>query len=150
MSRAAGAPWGRFSNLPVNLRSHQRALGWNAAGKTGGDEIGRTGQVPVREVPAALLCRMPAQFEGKIDLLAKNAFEPFPDISGFTQFQTEAHRILCLFVGQSHVAVTFFPSHFPSKPGRRFESSAAGAVGEFHLRYHEAGVSTLININLNN
>ena len=67
----------------------------------------------------------------------------------FPQFQTKAHRVVCLLVGESHVAVTFFPSHFSSKPGRWLEFSAAYAVGKLHFRYHETGVSPLININLN-
>jgi hypothetical protein len=55
-----------------------------------------------------------------------------------------------LLVSESHVAVTLFPGHFPSEPGRRLEFSATDAVREFHFRYHETGVSPLININLNN
>jgi hypothetical protein len=96
---------------------------------------------------AALVRRVSAQLESGLDLFPEDSFQPVRQ--RFTQFQFETHRILYLLVGESHVAVTFFPSHFPSKPGRRLEFSAAGAVGEFHLCHHETGVSPLININLN-
>jgi hypothetical protein len=97
---------------------------------------------------AALLCGVPTQLQGRLDLFPEDSFQP--NRQWFAQFQTEAHRTSSLLVSESHVAVAFFPSHFPSKPGRRLESSAADAVGEFHFCHHETGVSTLININLNN
>ncbi len=97
---------------------------------------------------AALLRRVQAQLESRFNLFAKNPLQSVRQ--RFAQFQTEAHKVFCLFVGQSHVAVTFLSSHFPSKPGGRLEFSAADAVREFHFRYHETSVSPLININLNN
>jgi hypothetical protein len=94
---------------------------------------------------ASLFCRMPAQFEGRLDLFAKNPLQPFRQ--RFAQFQTEAH-IVCLLVGQSHVAITFFARYFPPKPGGGLEFSARCAVGEFHFRHHQTGMSAAININL--
>jgi hypothetical protein len=67
----------------------------------------------------------------------------------FAQFQTEAHRARCLLVGQSHVAVTLFASHLPAEPGRWCESSAGYAVGEFHFRHYQTGMSAAIKIDLN-
>ena len=96
---------------------------------------------------AALLRRVAAQLEGRLDLFAEDSFQSVRQ--WFTQLQTEAHNVLCLLVGESHVAVTFFPSHFSSKPGRRLEFSAAYAIGKLHFRYHETRMSPLININLN-
>ena len=66
----------------------------------------------------------------------------------FPQFQTEAHTVLCLLVGQSYVAVTLFASDLASKPGRWLESAAGYAVGEFHFRNYQTGMSSAININL--
>ena len=56
--------------------------------------------------------------------------------------------ILCLLVGQSHVAITFFAGDFPPKPGRRFEFAARQAIGEFHFCDNETRMSAEININL--
>src|SRR5437762_1738142 len=95
---------------------------------------------------AALLRRVAAQLESRLDLFPEDSFQPLGQ--RFTQLQTEPHKSLCLLVREAHVAVTLFPSHFPSKPGRRFESSARDAVGEFHFRHYETSVSALININL--
>ena len=53
-----------------------------------------------------------------------------------------------LFVGQAHVAVTLFASYLSSKPVRRLEFAAGYAVGEFHLRHYETGMSAAINIDL--
>ena len=61
----------------------------------------------------------------------------------------KAHKSRCLLVSQSHVAVPFLSSYFASKPGRGLKSSAAVAVWEFYLGHYKAGVSPLININLN-
>ena len=94
---------------------------------------------------AALLCGMPAQFQGGLDLLAKNSLEPVRQ--RLAQFQTEAH-IMFLLVGQSDVAITFFTSHFPVKPRRWFEFVAGYVVGKFHFCDYETGMFTAININL--
>jgi hypothetical protein len=67
----------------------------------------------------------------------------------FAEFQTEAHKVRCLLVGQSHVAVTLFASHLPAEPGRWCEPAACYLVGEFHFRHYETGMSAAININLN-
>ena len=96
---------------------------------------------------AALPYGVPAQIQGRLDLFPEDSFQPIRQ--RFAQFQTEAHRFSSLLVSESHVAVTFFPSHFPSKPGRRLEFSAADTVGEFHFCHHETSMSSLININLN-
>ena len=96
---------------------------------------------------ATLLCRVPTQLQSGLDLFPEDSFQSI--WQRFTQFQFETHRLIYLLIGQSNVAVTFFPSHFSSKPGKRFEFSAAGAIGEFHLGHHETGMSPLININLN-
>ena len=76
---------------------------------------------------AALLCGVPTQLQGRLDLFPEDSFQSVRQ--RFAQFQTEAHRFSSLLVSESHVAVTFFASHFPSKPGRRLEFSAADAVG---------------------
>src|SRR6266699_6675633 len=94
---------------------------------------------------ASLLCGVPAQFESRLDLFAKNSLQSVRQ--RLAQFQTEAH-IVCLFVGQSHVAVTFFARHLPPKPGRGLEFSAHYTVREFHFCYHQTGMSAAININL--
>src|SRR6266567_4282349 len=95
---------------------------------------------------ASLLCRVPAQFEGRLDLFAKNPLQAVRQ--RLAQFQTEAH-IVCLLVGQSHVAITLFPGHLPPKPGGGLELSAHSTVWEFHFRHHQTGMSAAININLN-
>src|SRR5207248_3438644 len=94
-----------------------------------------------------LLRRVPTQLESKFALFPEDPFQSIRQ--RFAQFQFETHRILYLLVGESHVAVTFFAGYFSSKPGRRREFSAAYAVGKFHFRHHETGVSALINVNLN-
>ncbi len=66
----------------------------------------------------------------------------------FAHFQTKAHRVLCLLVGQSDVAVTPFASHLPSKPGRRLEPAACYLVREFHFRHYQTAMSATINIDL--
>ena len=53
-----------------------------------------------------------------------------------------------LFNGEAHVAIAFFTGHFPPKPGRGLKSAAARAIGEFHFRNYETGVSASINIQL--
>ena len=53
-----------------------------------------------------------------------------------------------LFNGQAHVAVAFFTGHLPPKPGWGLKSTAARAIGEFHFRNYETGVSASINIQL--
>src|SRR6266496_3043631 len=94
---------------------------------------------------ASLLCRVPAQFESRLDLFAKNSLQSVRQ--RLAQFQTEAH-IVCLFVGQSHVAITFFARHLPPEPRRRLELPARCTVGEFYFRDHQTGMSAAININL--
>src|SRR6266478_305924 len=96
---------------------------------------------------AALLRRVSAQFKSRLNLFAENSLQSVRQ--PFAQFQTEAHGVLCLFVCQPDVAVTFFASHLPPEPGRRLESSASYAVGEFHFRHYQTGMSSAININLN-
>jgi hypothetical protein len=94
---------------------------------------------------AALLCRVPAQSKGRVDLFAKDSLQPVRQ--GFTQFQTEAH-IVSLLVGQSHVAVTFFSRYLPAKPGRWPEFAARYTVGELYLGHYQTQMSAAININL--
>jgi hypothetical protein len=50
--------------------------------------------------------------------------------------------------GETHVAVAFFAGHFPPKPPGRFESAAAGTIRKFHLGNYKTGMSTPINIQL--
>jgi hypothetical protein len=95
---------------------------------------------------AALLRRVAAQFKSRLDLFAKNSLQSV--WQRFAQFQTEAHGVLCLFVCQPDVAVTFFASHLPPEPGRWLESSAGYAVGELHFRHYQTGMSAAINIDL--
>ena len=66
----------------------------------------------------------------------------------FPQFQTKAHRVVCLLVGESHVAVTLLASHLSSKPGRRLEPAACYLVGEFHFRHYQTSMSAAVNIDL--
>ena len=66
----------------------------------------------------------------------------------FAHFQTKAHRVVCLLVGESHVAVKLLASHLPSKPGRWLEPAACYLVGEFHFRHYQTAMSAAINIDL--
>ncbi len=93
----------------------------------------------------ALLCRVPAQSKSRVELFAKNSLQSVRQ--RFAQFQTETH-VVCLLVGQSHVAVTSFARDLPAKPGRWLEFAARCTVGEFHFRHHETRMSAAININL--
>src|SRR5207247_335798 len=94
---------------------------------------------------ASLLCRVPAQLESGMDLFTKNSLQSVRQ--RLAQFQTEAH-IVCLPVGQSHVAVTFLSRHLPPEPGRGLKFSAHCTVREFHFCHHQTGMSAAININL--
>jgi hypothetical protein len=86
----------------------------------------------------ALLCRMPAQLESRLNLFAKNSLQSVRQ--RFAQFQTEAHRVLWLFVGEPNVAITFFASYLPSKPGRRLELAVTRLAWKFHFGYNQTKV----------
>src|ERR1043166_8895964 len=52
------------------------------------------------------------------------------------------------FKGESHITVALFPGDFPPKPAGRFEFATARAIGKFHLRHDQTGMSPAIDIEL--
>ena len=93
---------------------------------------------------AALFGGVLAQVQSRVDLFAKNSLESFRQ--GFAQFQTESHGVLRQ--GESYVAVALFACDFPPKPPRCFEPATAGGIRKFHLGNYKTGMSTPINIQL--
>src|SRR5215472_3758621 len=94
-----------------------------------------------------LLGGIVAQTQSRIDLFGKDSLESIRQ--GFAQFQTESHGVF-LTEGETHVAVSLFACHFPSKPPRWLESLATGGVRKFHLRNDKILMSPPILIDFNN
>ena len=70
------------------------------------------------------------------------------DPQRFAHFQTKAHRVLCLLVGESHVAVTLLAGDFAAKPPWWLEFSTARVVRKFNFRHHQTMVAAVINVDL--